>query len=88
MRRLIESVKEAADGDLKIEWLKPFMHPRSIKAGGRAFSKGDAADEAFLLVEGRIEISPEFGLYLVRLIVRRFEMNHSLEGEESAAPIG
>jgi CRP/FNR family cyclic AMP-dependent transcriptional regulator len=139
MRRLIESVKEAAEGDLKIEWLKPFMHPRSIKAGGRAFSKEDAADEAFLLVEGRIEIpersvvltpgalfgemalfttkgkrtasavcltdvrllvityeqfeqlyfqNPEFGLYLVRLIVRRFEMNHSLEGEESAVPVG
>jgi hypothetical protein len=138
MRRLVASVREAAETDLKIEWLKPFMHPRSIKAGGRVFSVGDVADEAFLLVEGQIEISersvvlapgalfgemalftlkgrrtasarcltdvrllvityeqfeqlyfqnPEFGLYLVRLIVRRFEMNHS---EESARflPLG
>lgn len=140
MRRLIASVREAAESDLKIEWLKPFMHPRAIKAGGKVFCRGDTADEAFLLVEGQIEIpersvvlapgalfgemalftqkgkrtasavclsdvrllaityeqfeqlyfqNPEFGLYLVRLIVRRFEMNHSeADGAKSALPIG
>jgi CRP/FNR family transcriptional regulator, cyclic AMP receptor protein len=128
MRRLIASVRGANSTELNIEWLKPFMHPRGLKAGSRVFSKGDEASEAFLLVEGRIiipEISaalepgaifgemalftaagqrtasavcasdvqllvityeqfeqlyfqnPEFGLYLVRLIVRRFEMNHA-----------
>jgi CRP/FNR family cyclic AMP-dependent transcriptional regulator len=128
MRRLIASVRGANSTELNIEWLKPFMHPRALKAGSRVFSKGDEACEAFLLVEGRIvvpEISatlepgaifgemalftaagqrtasavcasdvrllvityeqfeqlyfqnPEFGLYLVRLIVRRFEMNHA-----------
>lgn len=128
MRRLVASVREASAADLKIEWLKPFMHPRALKAGSRVFSKGDEAGEAFVLVEGRIVISessatlepgaifgemalftatgrrtasavctsdvrllvityeqfeqlyfqnPEFGLYLVRLIVRRFEMNHA-----------
>jgi len=128
MRRLIANVRQAYETDMNIEWLKPFMHPRAIKAGGKVFSEGDAADEAFLLVEGRIEIpersvvltpgalfgemalftkkrertastvclsdvrllvityeqfeqlyfqNPEFGLYLIRLIVRRFEMNQS-----------
>jgi CRP/FNR family cyclic AMP-dependent transcriptional regulator len=123
---------------LKIEWLKPFMHPRKLKAGARVFSKGDDAKEAFVLVEGRIVIpenaaaiepgaifgemalftatgwrtafavcasdvrllvityeqfeqlyfqNPEFGLYLVRLIVRRVEMNHAEpDGASVAAP--
>lgn len=56
MRRLIKSVREASANDLKIEWLKPFMHPRALKAGSRVFSKGDEAKEAFVLVEGRIVI--------------------------------
>lgn len=136
MRRLIASVREASETDLKIEWLKPFMHPRALKAGDRVFSKGDEAREAFVLVEGSIEISersialdpgaifgemalftaagrrtasavcasdvkllvityeqfeqlyfqnPEFGLYLVRLIVRRFEMNHA-ESDGASVP--
>lgn len=129
MRRLIASVRDA--DDLKIEWLKPFMHPESAQAGDFLFRKGEAADGAYVLVEGEIEIvergvtlqpgaifgemalftkagkrtasarcatdarllaityeqfeqlyfqNPEFGLYLVRLIVRRFEANHM--GEE------
>jgi CRP/FNR family transcriptional regulator, cyclic AMP receptor protein len=57
MRRLIKSVREASAHDWKIEWLKPFMHPRtrSRQAAG-VFSKGDEAKEAFVLVEGRILI--------------------------------
>ena len=139
MRRLIASVREASETDLKIDWLKPFMHPRTLKAGSRVFSRGDEANEAFVLVEGRIVIpeisasmepgaifgemalftatgrrtasaictsdvrllvityeqfeqlyfqNPEFGLYLVRLIVRRFEMNHAKPAGASDPAIG
>lgn len=135
MRRLIDSVREANNGDLNIEWLKPFMHPRTVRATDFVFEKGDPANEAFLLTEGQVEIvergvvleagaifgemalftehgrrtasarcltdvrlltityeqfeqiyfqNPEFGLYLVRLIVRRFEANHRGEELESA----
>jgi CRP-like cAMP-binding protein len=135
MRRLIASVREANAGDLNIEWLKPFMHPRGSPATDLVFAKGDAATEAFFLVDGKVEIvergvtlepgaifgemalftrsgkrtatarcltdvrlltityeqfeqlyfqNPEFGLYLVRLIVRRFEANHREEEMESA----
>jgi hypothetical protein len=138
MRRLVASVREANAGDLNIEWLKPFMHSRTLRAGTRLFSKGDIADEAFLLVEGRIDIpersaslapggifgemalftadgrrtasavcvtdvrllaityeqfeqlyfqNPEFGLYLVRLIVRRFEMNHAESRREISSEL-
>lgn len=126
MRRLIANVREANDTDLNIEWLKPFMHPRALAAGEVVFSRDDPATEAFVVVEGEVEIiergarlgageifgemalftargtrtatarcitdarllvityeqfeqlyfqNPEFGLYLVRLIVRRFEAN-------------
>jgi hypothetical protein len=127
MRKLIATVREASKTDLNVEWLRPFAHPRALKAGASVFQKGDEADAAFLLVEGRIDLpeigamlhpgdlfgemalftsdgrrmasavcvtdmrllfityeefeqhyfqNPEFGLYLVRLIVRRFEMNY------------
>lgn len=127
MQKLIVAVREASDTDLNIEWLKPFAHSRAMKAGETIFSKGDAAFEAFILIEGAVEIpevgvtlqpgdifgemalftlegvrlasavcktdtlllfityeefeqhyfqNPEFGLYLVRLIVRRFDKNY------------
>jgi CRP/FNR family cyclic AMP-dependent transcriptional regulator len=139
MRRLVASVRGASETDLKIDWLKRFMHPRALKAGDRLFSKGDEASEAFVLVEGRIAIpetsvafdpgaifgemalftaagrrtasavctsdvkllvityeqfeqlyfqNPEFGLYLVRLIVRRFEMNHARPDGASISAFG
>jgi hypothetical protein len=127
MRKLIATVREASTTDLNVEWLKPFAHPRALKAGASVFVKGEAADAAFILVEGRVALpeigvtlnpgdlfgemalfttdglrmasavcatdarllfityeefeqhyfqNPEFGLYLVRLIVRRFDMNY------------
>jgi CRP/FNR family transcriptional regulator, cyclic AMP receptor protein len=136
MRRLIASVKEAsASNDLNMEWLKPFMHPENARETDYIFEKGDIADRAFLLIEGKVEIvehgamletgaifgemalftkagkrtatakcltdvsllsityeqfeqiyfqNPEFGLYLVRMIVRRFEMNHKEAELESS----
>lgn len=126
MRKLIVAVRQAAETDLNIEWLKPFAHARRFKAGETIFRKGDKASEAFIVTEGEVEIpeaganlrpgdmfgemalfthdgarlasavcrtdvetlyityeefeqhyfqNPEFGLYLVRLIVRRLERN-------------
>lgn len=126
MHRLIDKVKEANEKDLNVDWLKPFMQIRPLKAGDRLFSIGDEANEAFVILEGEIELverkitlkpgelfgemalftqegrrtatavcktnvklslityegfeqlyfqNPEFGLYLVRLIVRRFNLN-------------
>lgn len=134
MRRLIASVREASATDLNVEWLRPFMHPESFRAADFVFEKGDAAEQAYVVIEGQVEIAehgvildpgaifgemalftrsgqrtasakcltdvrllaityeqfeqlyfqnPEFGLYLVRLIVRRFEANHLGEELES-----
>ncbi|HUB63855.1 MAG TPA: cyclic nucleotide-binding domain-containing protein [Methylocella sp.] len=139
MRRLIASVRQASETDLKIDWLKPFMHLRALKIGSRVFSAGDKATEAFILTAGRIVIpeksvtlepgaifgemalfsaagcrtasavcasdvrllvityeqfeqlyfqNPEFGFYLVRLIVRRYEMRHSESAGAGVAATG
>ncbi len=135
MRRLISSVREASATDMNFEWLKPFMHPENVRDTDFIFEKGDIADRAYLIVEGRVKIvehdvilepgaifgemalftksgkrtatalcladvrlltityeqfeqlyfqNPKFGLYLVRLIVRRFEANHLDEELESS----
>jgi CRP-like cAMP-binding protein len=137
MKKLIESVKVASETDLNVEWLEPFMHETRFQPGDVIFSKGDVADEAFLLVEGAVDLveinaslapgalfgemalfthhglraatarcreacvilkisydefeqlyyqNPQFGLYLVRLIVRRFERNLD-HARQEAAPV-
>jgi hypothetical protein len=126
MRKLVARVKTAANTDLNVEWLKPFMHPMRVGRGEFLFRKGDVADKAFMLTAGQIELpeigrvlqpgdlfgemamftaggqrtasafcredarllaityeqfeqlyfqNPEFGFYLVRLIVSRFQAN-------------
>ncbi len=137
MRKLVVSVKSASNTDLNVEWLKPFMHPRRFSKGDALFRKGDIAAEAYMLVDGEIELpevgillspgalfgemamftqsrartasavcrtdgrlllityeqfeqlyfqNPEFGLYLVRLIVKRFQSNLALLKTASNLP--
>ncbi|MDE2167211.1 MAG: cyclic nucleotide-binding domain-containing protein [Alphaproteobacteria bacterium] len=74
MLQLVKSVRKAGQGDLDMEWLKPFMSSRQIQSGETLFRKGDRADEMFFVVSGRlvladtgIQIGPghivgEFGL--------------------------
>ena len=126
MLKLVSNVKKASESDLNVEWLKPFMHPRRVRAGADLFVKGEKANDAFMLIEGEVELleigvvlsknalfgemalftedgcrtatarcrtdcrllaisyeqfeqlyfqNPRFGLYLVRLIVRRLDAN-------------
>ena len=63
MLKLIREVKAASQGDLSLECLKPFMTKRQITAGETLFQKGDAADEMFYLVEGRLHLK-EIGVDL------------------------
>jgi hypothetical protein len=139
MTKLIASVKSASETDLNVEWLEPFMHESRHEDGAILFRKGDAADAAFMLVAGAIDLveigaslapgalfgemamftqhggraatarcrgscrvlkisyveleqlyfqNPQFGLYLIRLIVRRFEANldHARQQAQPAAP--
>jgi len=65
MLRLVKRSEIAAAGDLSMDWLKPFMEIRSVKAGEILFRRGDKADQMFLvdsgkyrLVESKMEIGP------------------------------
>jgi hypothetical protein len=61
MWELIKQVKVATQGDLSMEWLKPFMTPRKYAKGDILFHKGDVAHEMFYVLSGTYLI-PEIGL--------------------------
>ncbi|MET7246658.1 cyclic nucleotide-binding domain-containing protein [Methylobacterium sp. EM32] len=56
MVRLVRDVERAAEGDLSLDWLRPFGESRRIAAGAVLFRKGDPADEMFLIESGRFRI--------------------------------
>ena len=53
MLKLVKKARHAAQGDMSMEWLKPFMTERSYRRGDVLFKKGDPANEMFLTVTGR-----------------------------------
>ncbi len=53
MLNLIKKARVAAEGDMSMEWLKPFMTERKYRHGDRLFRKGDPATEMFLVVTGK-----------------------------------
>jgi len=65
MLRLIRKVKLAAQSDLSMDWLKPFMTRAKVKTGDVLFAKGETASCMYFTVTGRyrlresaIEIAP------------------------------
>ena len=63
MLQLIKKVRTASQGDLSMDWLKPFMHKHSYKQGSVLFRKGDHAEEMYYIVSGRLRVK-ELGLEL------------------------
>lgn len=60
MKRLVSNVKSAADGDLSIKWLLPFMTEQRLQDGHAIFNKGDTADHLYFITSGRVRL-PEIG---------------------------
>lgn len=56
MKRLIRQVNDAANGDLSLDWLKPFTTKRHFAAGTMMFHKGDPASELHFLMSGRFRV--------------------------------
>jgi len=52
MLSLVNKARVSAQGDLSMDWLRPFMTPRKFKKGDVLFRKGDVAKEMFLTVSG------------------------------------
>jgi cyclic nucleotide-binding protein len=63
MLLLIRKVKGASQGDLNMEWLKPYMKRRTAKQGEVLFRKGDVSSDMFYTLTGRYRLN-EIGLDL------------------------
>jgi uncharacterized protein (DUF697 family) len=63
MRGLVKKARVAAQGDLSMDWLKPFMNRRIYRRGDVLFRKGQAANEMFLTVTGKFLVR-EIGVEL------------------------
>jgi hypothetical protein len=60
---LVKKARIAAQGDLSMDWLKPFMGRRNYRKGDVLFRKGQLADEMFLTVTGKFLVT-EIGIEL------------------------
>lgn len=56
MIRLVRRVEHAASSDLSMDWLKPYMNPRSVCEGEVLFAKGDTAACLFYILQGRYRL--------------------------------
>ena len=63
MLTLVKKARISAQGDLSMDWLRPFMTPRKYKKGDVLFHKGDVAKEMFLTVTGKFLVK-EIGIEL------------------------
>ncbi len=63
MLKLIRKVRAASQGDLSMDWLKPFMTKRDYRAGDVLFRKNDRAEEMFFTVTGKFLVR-EIGVEL------------------------
>jgi hypothetical protein len=63
MLNLVKKARVSAQGDLSMDWLRPFMTPRKYKAGDVLFRKGDVAKEMFYTISGRFLVR-EIGVEL------------------------
>ena len=63
MLKLVKKARNATQGDMSMEWLRPFMTERRYRRGDRLFRKDDAATEMFLTVTGKFLVT-EIGVEL------------------------
>jgi hypothetical protein len=63
MLHLVKRARASSQGDLSMDWLRPFMTPRKYKKGDVLFRKGDTAKEMFYTVTGRFLVK-EIGVEL------------------------
>jgi cyclic nucleotide-binding protein len=63
MLNLVKKARISAQGDLSMDWLRPFMSPRKYRKGDVLFHKGDVAKEMFLTVTGKFLVT-EIGIEL------------------------
>jgi CRP-like cAMP-binding protein len=63
MLTLVKKARMSSQGDLSMDWLRPYMTPRKYRKGEVLFRKGDVANELFLTVTGKFLVT-EIGIEL------------------------
>lgn len=63
MLTLVKKARMSSQGDLSMDWLRPYMTPRRYRKGEVLFRKGDVANEMFLTVTGKFLVT-EIGIEL------------------------
>ena len=63
MLKLVEKARTATQGDMSMEWLKPFMTERRYRRGDVLFKKDEPANEMLLTVTGKFLVK-EIGVEL------------------------
>jgi|APFEC2959095136_1045048.scaffolds.fasta_scaffold04576_2 CRP/FNR family cyclic AMP-dependent transcriptional regulator len=61
MLTLVREVEASNDGDLDMNWIRPFTTTRDMKPGEVLFRKGDAANEIIFIMSGSLRI-PELSI--------------------------
>jgi hypothetical protein len=61
--KLVKKARVAVQGDLSIDWLKPFMNSRNYRKGDILFRKGEPANEMYLTTTGKFLVT-EIGVEL------------------------
>jgi CRP/FNR family transcriptional regulator, cyclic AMP receptor protein len=91
MLKLVRQVEQATQGDLNMDWLKPFMSKRHHQAGEILFRRGDRAEEMFYtvaghfrLIESAIQIGPGQVVGELGLLAPENRRTQSLECVENA----
>lgn len=57
MLTLVRKARVSAQGDLSMDWLRPFMTPRKYRNGEVLFHKGDVAKEMFMTITGKFLVA-------------------------------
>jgi hypothetical protein len=63
MLKLVKKARVSAQGDLSLDWLKPFMTRRKYRKNDVLFRKGDPAKEMLFIVTGKLLVK-EMGVEL------------------------
>ena len=56
MLQLVREVKKSVNGDLSMDWLKPFMTERQCQTGEVLFYKNEKAEHLYYIVSGRYRL--------------------------------
>ena len=63
MLSLVKETKESTEGDLDMNWIKPFTKTRDMHPGEMLFRKGEEATEIIFVMSGSLNI-PELGVQI------------------------